>query len=96
MELTDFLEAGTNSYKLKGNWKFLVLHGKNGCDQSGHGTQKLAVSEHWTGGINFFLHVDTDSQKLKADLKVFGQAWSILGAASLVIVFQNWFYLKIH
>ena len=54
MELTDFLQGGTNLYKLKGDWKFMVLHGKNGCDQSDDGTQKLAVSEQWTGGVNLF------------------------------------------
>ena len=31
-----------------------------------------------------FLHVDRDSQKLKADQKFFGWAWPKMGAASLV------------
>ena len=39
---------------------------KNGCGHSGDGTLKLTVSENWTDGTDF-LHVDTDSQKLKAD-----------------------------
>ena len=40
---------------------------KNRCGQSCDGTLKLTVSEEWaTDGINWFLHVDTDSQKLKA------------------------------
>ena len=32
---------------------------------------KLTVSEKWTDGITDFLHVDTDSQKFKADQKNF-------------------------
>ena len=31
-----------------------------------------------------FLHVDTDSQKLKANQKFIGWAWSKMGLASLV------------
>ena len=31
-----------------------------------------------------FLHVDTDSQKLKADQKFIGWAWSKMGVAILV------------
>ena len=31
-----------------------------------------------------FLHVDRDSQKLKADQKILGWAWPKMGAASLV------------
>ena len=34
-------------------------------------TLKLTVSEAWTDGINCFLHVDTDSQKLIANQKMF-------------------------
>ena len=40
---------------------------KNGYDLLGFGTLKLSVSEKETGQINWFLHDDTDSQKLKAD-----------------------------
>ena len=47
---------------------------KNGFDKSCYGTLKLTVSEEWTDGINEFLHVDADSQKLKADQKYFGWA----------------------
>ena len=42
---------------------------KNGCDQSGHGTQK------WTDGIKSFFHAGTNSGKLKVDLTIFGWAW---------------------
>ena len=42
---------------------------KNKCGQSFDRALKLAVSERWTDGISCFLHVDTDSQKLKADPK---------------------------
>ena len=44
---------------------------KNGCDQSCNVTLKLTVSEEWTDGINWFF---ADSQKLKADQKMFGLA----------------------
>ena len=47
---------------------------KNKCDQSGDGTLKLTVSEEWTDGITNSLHVDSDSQKLKADNNFFGWA----------------------
>ena len=40
---------------------------KNRFGQSGDGTLKLTVSEEWTDTITDFLHVDKDSQKLKAD-----------------------------
>ena len=39
----------------------------NGFDQSCHGTLQWTVSEEWTDRIICFLHVDTDSEKLKAD-----------------------------
>ena len=48
---------------------------KNGCVQSCDGALKLAASEEWIDWINgFFLHVDTDSQKVKADQNFFGWA----------------------
>ena len=62
MELTDFLYAGANSYKLKGeNWKWWKLKKikhfgigmvKNGCGQSCDGTLKLDVSKEWTDGVD--------------------------------------------
>ena len=52
--------VGTNSQKNLIE-KFLV----------GLRTLKLTVSEEWTDGINCFLHVDTDSQKLIANQKMF-------------------------
>ena len=76
MELTDFLHAGTNLYKLKFALKFLgVGMVKNGCGQSGNGTLKLTVSKEWTDGVTHFLYIDTDSQKLKADQKFFCCVW---------------------
>ena len=42
---------------------------RNGCDQSGDEALKLTISEGWTDGITDFLHLETDSQKLKADQK---------------------------
>ena len=48
--------------------KFLFMHGqKMDVAQSGHRSLKLTVSKKWTDEIKWFLHVDTDSQKLKAD-----------------------------
>ena len=32
----------------------------------------------------YFLHVDTNSHKLKVDQKIWGWAWSEIGVASLV------------
>ena len=45
---------------------------KNGCGRSGEETLKLTGSEELTDGITDFLHVGTDSQKLKAEQKFFG------------------------
>ena len=75
MELTNVLHAGTNSCKLKGVWKFWGGVGivKNGCGWSGEETLKLTGSEEWTDGITDFLHVGTDSQKLKADQNFLGE-----------------------
>ena len=43
MELTNFLHAGTNSLKLKGDCKFLGEHVKHGCGKYGNKTLKLTV-----------------------------------------------------
>ena len=51
---------------LKNFWVSIV---KNGCDSDR--TLKLTVSEEWTYRITDFLNVDTWSQKLKADQKMF-------------------------
>ena len=60
------------------NWKLIenVLfgHGLKWYGQSVSWTLKLTVSLEWTDGINWFLHVDTDSQKLKPDQKFIGWA----------------------
>ena len=40
---------------------------KTECGQSGDRTLKLTISEECTDELTDFLHVDTDSQKLKAD-----------------------------
>ena len=40
---------------------------ENGFVQSGLWTLKFTVSQEWIDGINWFYHVDIDSQKLKAD-----------------------------
>ena len=84
-ELTDFLHSGTGSRKLKGDINFLGMVSGNRCGQSGGGTPKLTVFEEWTDGINWFMHVDTDSQKLKADQCFFRQVWSKMSVTSLVM-----------
>ena len=75
MELTYFFACWYNFMKI--NLKVLgVGMVKNGCGQSCNGTLKLTVSEEWTDEINWFLHVDTDSQKLKADQIFFFFEWA--------------------
>ena len=52
MELIDFLQAGRNPHKLKGDWIFLgVGMVKDGCDYFGHRTLKLTVFQKWADGI---------------------------------------------
>ena len=58
---------------------------RNGCSQSGGRTLQLTVSEKRTDGMTDFLHVDTDSQKLKADQNFFEWSCSKVGVASLVM-----------
>ena len=41
------------------------------------------INYEWTGGISEFLHVDTDSQKLKAGQKFLGWALSKMNVANL-------------
>ena len=79
MELTDFLHAGKNSQKLKGDWKFFWLSlVKNGCGENWLylRNEQMELTE--------FLCVDTDSQILKVDQFFFGWAWSKIVVASLV------------
>ena len=82
MKLTDF--AWWYRFMQIKRWLgiFGVGTAKNGCGQSDDKTQKLTVSEKWTGGINWFF--DTDSQKLKADQKFFWWTCSKIGVASMV------------
>ena len=56
---------------------------KNGCGQCCDGTLKLTIwrMNRWN---KHFLHVDTDSQKLKSDEKFIDWAWSKMDVASLV------------
>ena len=58
---------------------------KNNWGYSGYKTQKLILSEEWTDGITYLLHVDTDSQKLKSDQNLFGSAWSKMCVTNLVL-----------
>ena len=54
---------------------------KNGCDQFGHCTLKLTVSQNWTIEETDFLHACTNSGKLKVDSMIFGWAWSKMALA---------------
>ena len=54
---------------------FWVCIVKNGCGQSGHGTQK------GTDGIKLFFHDGTKSAKLKVDSIIFGWVWSKMAMA---------------
>ena len=49
---------------------------RNGCDQSGHGTLKLALSQERI----YFLHAGANSRKLKVISMIFiggpGQKWA--------------------
>ena len=65
---------------------FRMVMVENGCGQSSGGTLKLIVSEEKVDGISDFLHVDTDSQKLQADQKIFGGYGQKLSVVSLVMV----------
>ena len=42
----------------------------------------------------WFLQVNTNSHKLKVDQKMFGWEWSEIGVASVVMVLENWLFLK--
>ena len=55
---------------------------KNGCGQSCDGTLKLNVSVLTAMTV---LHVNIDSQKLKADQKFIGWVWPKMTVASLVM-----------
>ena len=64
MKQPHFLQLDLNLQKLKVYRIFFVGFF---FSQSGIRTVKLTVSEEWTDGRTNVLHVDTDSQKLKAD-----------------------------
>ena len=55
-------------------------------------------TEKWTDEITDFLHIDTDSQKSKADQKFLGQSWSKNGCGQsghgtlTLTVSQKWTY----
>ena len=64
---------------------------KNGFGQLGDGTLKLTVSEECQDEIYklIFCMLILDHQKLKADQKYFGWAWSKMSMASLVTGLKN-------
>ena len=53
---------------------------ENGHDLLSHGTLKSAIKNDLMNWADF-LHVDTNSGKLKVTLKVTGWAWSSIGVA---------------
>ena len=87
-EISSFLACWCKFKKIK-SWLKIVWLGIIIFDQSCLWTLKLTlkltVSQEWTNGINWFLHVDTDLQKLKANQKFIVWAWSKIVAASLVM-----------
>ena len=85
-ETASFLACWYKFTKLK-SWVKIFWFGmvKNGYDQSVLWTLKFTVSQEWTEGINWFLHVGTNSCKLKGDWKVLRLAWSKIGVASQVM-----------
>ena len=79
MELTDFLHAGRNSLKLKGDWKSLGwAWSKNGHGQYSDRTLKLTLSEERTDGINWFFARWYGFTKTKSWSKAFWLYWLYL------------------
>ena len=60
---------------------FCVGMVKNGCDQPGHRTQNLAVSQKWAGGINWFFAYWYKFWKAKSWFNIFGCTWSKMATA---------------
>ena len=56
-------------YKFPNNKSWLTIFClgliKNGYGKSGSRTLKLSLFQEWIGGINIFLHADTNSEKLE-------------------------------
>ena len=57
---------------------------RNGCGQCGHGTLKLAVSQEWIDGMNWFFAWWCKFRKVKSYINDFGWAWSKKGCGHLV------------
>ena len=83
-ETASFLACGYKRKKVK-SWLKIFWSGmvKNEVDQSGLWTLKWWYRKNELMELTDFLHVDTDSQKLKADQKCIGWAWSKMGVTSL-------------
>ena len=67
---------------------------KNGCGQPGNGSLKLTVSEEWTDEITDFLHVGTNSRKLKVDSMIFRWVWSNMAMVCQFMRPQNLLHLN--
>ena len=64
MEFIDFLQAGTNSSKLKDNWEFLGwVWTKMKFGQSDQRTLEFTVSEEWADGVKCFFYMMMQSHK---------------------------------
>ena len=59
-------------------------YSKKGCGHSGDRTLKLAVSQEGSNGMNWFLHTDTNSGKLKVILIIF--VWSLSKKGMVLIL----------
>ena len=58
------MHVDTNSHKLKVDKKNSCIDvARNRFGQSGHRTQKLAVSQEWIDGMNWCLHGGANSGK---------------------------------
>ena len=90
-----FFACSYRSTKIK-SWSKIFCVGiiKNRCDQSDHQTLKLTVSQKWTVEQTDFLHVGTNSGKLKVDSTILGCAWSKVAMAFLFMRYWNPLYLK--
>ena len=84
MELTDFLQASTNSRKSKVDWSFLVGDGQKWVWPVWSLDSKIDHIWRMTRWKLIFFHVEN----------FFGWAWSKMGVACLVTGLENWLYLK--
>ena len=78
-----FLHVDANPQKLKVDHFWGVDMLKNGCEQYGHRTLKLAVLHKWIDGMKWFFACWCKFRKDKIWFNDFGWAWSKMGMAFL-------------